>query len=189
MLKKIDLQRFAAPADIILGDGVFSIGGTSTGGGTAIALTRGGGNFSVEREYRLIEADGDYGPVKERIRLIREVAKLNMKNLEIVPANMDDYYPVASASATTGSTTSTFTTRSLTTNVTSEDYNWVNWVGYNKAGREVKIELENAINLENLNWDLIDKEEIINELTFQATYGGTTRTTVPWKVYFTTTSS
>ena len=179
----------AVPADIILGDGVFSIGGTSTGGGTAIGLTRGGGTFSVEREFRLIEADGDYGPVKDRIRLIREVAKLNMKNLEIVPANMEDYFPAASANATAASTTSTFTTRSLTTNITSDDFNYVQWLGYNKAGREVKIVLENAVNLENLSWDLIDKDEIINELTFQATYGGTTRATAPWKVYFTTTSS
>ena len=68
----------AAPGDIILGDGVFSIGASSTAA-TALALTRGGGNFSVEREFRMIEADGDYGPVKERIRLIRETAKLNMK--------------------------------------------------------------------------------------------------------------
>jgi len=178
----------SAPADIILGDGVFSVGASSSTA-TAIALTRGGGNFSVEREFRMIEADGDYGPVKERIRLIKEVAKLNMKNLEIVPANMEDYYPAASASATAGSTTSTFTTRSLTTNVTSDDYQWVQWQGYNKAGRSVLITLENAINLENLSWDLIDKEEIINELTFQAAYLGTARTTVPWKVYFTTTSS
>lgn len=178
----------AAPADIILGDGVFSIGSSSTDV-TAIALTRGGGNFAVEREFRMIEADGDYGPVKERIRLIKEVAKLNMKGLEIVPASMEDYYPAASASATSGSTTSTFTTRSLTTNVTSEDYQYVKWVGYNKAGRQVLIYLENAINLENLSWDLIDKEEVINEMTFQATYLGTARNTAPWKVMFTTTSS
>ena len=38
---------------IILGKGVFSIGDTP------IALTRGGGQFTVEREVRQIEADGD----------------------------------------------------------------------------------------------------------------------------------
>jgi len=178
----------SAPADIILGDGVFSVGASSSDV-VAIALTRGGGNFTVEREHRIIEADGDYGPVKERIRLIKETAKLNMKGLEIVPAYMEDYYPASSASATAGSTTSTFTTRSLSTNITSEDYQCVQWQGYNKAGRSVLISLDNAINLENLSWDLIDKEEIINELTFSATYGGTSRTTAPWKVYFTTTSS
>ena len=178
----------AVPANIILGDGVFSIGATSTAA-TALALTRGGGNFTVEREYRNIPADGDFGPVKSRTRLINEVAKLNMKGLEIVPASMEDYFPAMSAAATTGSTTSTFSTRSLTTNITTEDYQYVQWLGYNKAGRQVLIALDNAINLENLSWDLIDKDEVINEMTFQATYLETARTTAPWKVYFTTTSS
>ena len=55
--------------DIILGDGVFAIGATDVG------LTRGGGTLTIEREYRTIEADGDYGPVKGRIRKIKSVAK------------------------------------------------------------------------------------------------------------------
>jgi hypothetical protein len=178
----------SVPSDIILGDGVFAIGASSTSV-TTIALTRGGGNFSLEREYRMIEADGDYGPVKDRIRIIKETAKLNMKNLEIVPANTEDYFPGMTASATSGSTTSTMTSRSFTTGITTDDYQWTQWTGYNKAGRQVLITLENAINLENINWDLIDKEEVINELTYQATYIETARNTAPWKVYFTTTSS
>ena len=178
----------SAPADIILGDGVFSVGASSTAA-TAIALTRGGGNFSVEREFRLIEADGDYGPVKDRIRLIKEVAKLNMKRLEIVPSSMEDFYPGTSASYTTGGTTSTFTNRGLTTNVTTDDYQYVQWVGYNKAGRSVLIYMDNAINLENMSWDLIDKEEVVEEITFQGAYLGTARNTATWKVVFTTTSS
>ena len=178
----------SAPADIILGDGVFSIGASSTAA-TALALTRGGGTFTVEREYRQIEADGDYGPVSGRIRLVKEVAKLNMKGLEIVPASGEDYYPSLSASATSGSTTSTWTTRSLTTNITSDDYQYVQWLGSNKAGRQVLIVLDEAINLDNINWNLIDKEEIINEMTYSAVYIETARNTAPWKVYFTTTSS
>ena len=150
----------AIPTDIILGDGVFSIGASSTSC-TAIGLTRGGGVFSVEREYRQIEADGDYGPVKDRIRLIKEVAKLNMKNLEVVPANTDDYFPAMSASATSGSTTSTLTSRSFTTNITTDDYQWAQWVGYSKAGRQVLITLQNAINLENISWNLVDKRKLL----------------------------
>ncbi len=178
----------AVPDNILLGDGVFSIGASSTSV-TAIALTKGGGNFTVERDFHLIEADGDKGPVKNRIRIIREVPKLNMKNLEIVPANMEDYFPGASASATSGSTTSTFTTRSLTTNITSDDYRFVQWAGYNKANRQTLIYLKNAINMENLNWNLIDKEEVINELTFTGCYDETARNTAPYGVLFTTTSS
>ena len=51
-----------ATADkILLGYGVVSVGLTPIG------LTRGGSVFTVEREYRNIEADGDKGPVKGRI--------------------------------------------------------------------------------------------------------------------------
>ena len=178
----------SAPEDIILGDGVFAIGQT-TSSTTNIALTRGGGVFSVEREYRQIPADGDYGPVKGRIRLIKSVAKLNMKNLEIVPDDMDAYYPSISADHTSGSTTAVITGAGLTSNITSADYSYVTWTGYNRAGRRVYIELKNAINLENISWPLVDKEEVIAELTFQATYGSTERTTEPWRVIFTTTSS
>lgn len=163
----------SVPNDIILGDGVFSVAGT------AIALTRGGGTFTVEREYRQIEADGDYGPVMNRIRLIKEVAKLNMKNLEIVALDMDAYFPALSANGTAGVTA---TGNSLTTNITTADYSTVTWTGYTKANKSVVITLSNAINLENINWELVAKEEIINELTFTATYNETARTTVPWKV-------
>ena len=166
----------SVPNDIILGDGVFAVGAT---GGTTIALTRGGGTFTVEREFRQIEADGDYGPVKNRIRLIREVAKLNMKNLEIVATDMDLYYPGISATGTAGVTA---TSNTLSTAVTTGDYSVVTWTGYNKAGKSVVIQLDNAINLENINWELVDKTEIINELTYTATYLETARTTAPWKI-------
>jgi hypothetical protein len=168
------------PNDIILGDGVFGIGGTA--GGTAfttIALTRGGGVFTLEREFRKIEADGDYGPVKGRIGLIKETAKLNIKGLEIVPGDMDVYYPAISAGGTTGITA---TTVSLSSNVSTADYSSVRWSGYTKAGTAVVITLDNAINLENLNWNLVDKEEVINELTYTATYLETARNTAPWKI-------
>ena len=171
----------SVPNDIILGDGVFAVGGSA--GGTAfttIGLTRGGGIFTVEREYRQIEADGDYGPVRNRIRLIRDVAKLNMKNLEIVPLDMDLYYPSISANGTTAGVTATGA--GLTSGVTSSDFTSITWTGYTKAGKAVTILLDNGINLENINWDLVDKTEIINELTYTAAYHETARTTVPWKI-------
>jgi hypothetical protein len=188
MLKKINLQLFTDPDDIILGDGVFSFGAT-TSSMTALALTRGGGVFSVEREYRVIEADGDFGPVKGRQRLVKSVAKLNMKVLEMVVDNMDDMYPSISANHTTGSTSATVTGAGLTSNITSSDYKYVQWAGYNKAGRALIVQLQNAINLENISWPLVDKEEVVAEATYQATYLTSARTTEPWKIFWTTTSS
>lgn len=73
-------------SEIMLGAGVFYIGGT------AIALTRGGGSFTVEREFREINADGDRGPVEGRIELDRSVAKLTMNALTIL-SRVADLYP------------------------------------------------------------------------------------------------
>lgn len=76
----------AGASEILLGAGVFYIGET------AIALTRGGGSFTVEREYREIGADGDRGPVEGRITLDRSVAKLTMNVLTIL-TRFADLYP------------------------------------------------------------------------------------------------
>lgn len=187
-----------AASDIILGDGVFAIGPT-TSQTVDIALTRGGGVFNIEREYRNIEADGDYGPVKDRIRLIKSVAKLNMKTLELLPYNFDDYYPSISATQITGTAgatatltaaltsgaTATITGRGLTTNVTTQDYGIASWTGRTRAGTSVYIELQQAINLEGINLAMVDKEEIINELNFTAAYQSSARNTEPWKVMYT----
>jgi hypothetical protein len=138
-----------AASDIILGDGVFAIG-PSTSQTVDIALTRGGGTFAVEREYRNIEADGDYGPVKDRIRLIRSIAKLNLKTLELLPYDWDRYYPSMSTTVTaalTAGTRATITGAGLTTNVTTSDYGIASFTGYTKGGTKVYIELQQAINL------------------------------------------
>jgi hypothetical protein len=162
---------------IVLGDGVFAIGGT------AVALTRGGGRFTVEREYRQIEADGDMGPVKGRIRKTKSTAKLVMNALEVLPANLPKFYPATSLDTTTDPTKAVLTGK---TEIADTDYaTAVTWTGRTKAGKAVVITLEDAINLENLDWALVDKEEIVPELTFTAAYDETARTTEPWKVEFT----
>ena len=176
----------AVPANIILGEGVFSIGST------AIALTRGGGSFSVEREYRQIEADGDYGPVKGRIRLVKSVAKLQFNALEILPANIPKFYPALEEDTTTVAGTSTIrgidgTDTPARTDIADADYNdTVKWVGKTKAGKAVTITLENAINLENIEWALTDKDEIVPEITYTATYLEASRTKEPWKIDYVT---
>lgn len=73
-------------SEILLGAGIFYIGED------AIALTRGGGKFLVEREYREIGADGDRGPVKDRVTMDRSVPKLSMNVLTIL-TRVADLYP------------------------------------------------------------------------------------------------
>ena len=62
--------------EILLGVGKFHIG-TSESDAKAVALTRGGGSFVVEREFREINADGDPGLVEGRI--VKEAARPKLK--------------------------------------------------------------------------------------------------------------
>lgn len=162
------------PDNIILGDGVFYLDETP------IALTRGGGTFSIEREYRNIEADGDYGPVKGRIRKIRSVAKLVLNALELIPAQIVQMYPALQINNGVDSTEITAKEEIEAADYQSE----VIWVGQTLAGQEVRITLQNAINLENLEWSLVDKEEVVPEVTYTAAYLEGARKTEPWKVEF-----
>lgn len=60
---------------ILLGAGVVSIGGIDVG------LTRGGSQFTVEREFREINADGDRGVVKGRVVIDASRATLTVNAL------------------------------------------------------------------------------------------------------------
>lgn len=77
---------------IILGAGKFYIGDT------LIALTRGGGQFTVEREYREINADGDRGAVKGRVVMEGSRPKLTMNVLTML-ANISTLYNAVEVSA------------------------------------------------------------------------------------------
>jgi len=68
--------------NIVLGAGVFYV--YEGGDYKAIALTRGGGKFVVEREIRQINADGDRGPVKGRIVMDASTPKLTINVLTIL---------------------------------------------------------------------------------------------------------
>jgi hypothetical protein len=164
----------SVPENIILGDGVFAVNGVD------VALTRGGGAFAVEREYKHIEADGDLGPVKGRIRKVKSLATLKMNVLELLPSNLPKFYPAMTL------TTSDPAKDVLTgaSDISTSDYSTVTWTGVTKDGKEVYIELQNAINLENFEWEIADKEEIVPELTFTAAYLESARTTEPWKIEF-----
>lgn len=155
--------------DIILGDGVFLINGT------AVGLTRGGGQFVVEREYRTIEADGDYGAVKGRVRKIRSTAKLTLNALELSPANLAKFFPATNVA--TG-------VLSASTDIETTDYAEVQWVGKTKGGASVTITLNDAINMENLDLSMVDKEEIVPTITYTSVYAENDRTTEPWEIAF-----
>ena len=60
----------SAAGTILLGAGVVSIGGVD------VALTRGGSQFTVEREFREINADGDRGVIQGRQQILLDVADI-----------------------------------------------------------------------------------------------------------------
>lgn len=82
----------AGASEILLGAGVFYIGST------AVGLTRGGGSFNVEREYREINADGDRGAVKGRVVMEASRAKLTMNVLTML-TRLSDLYTSIEVSA------------------------------------------------------------------------------------------
>lgn len=160
---------------IMLGCGVVSVGGVPLG------LTRGGSTFTVEREFRNIEADCDRGPVKGRVLIDTEVPKLTVNALE--PFAMDEiksYYPgldVDTAESTYDEVTGTLS-------IVAGDYKDISFVGSTKDGKAVTIEIDDALNLANLEWGLEEKSEVIATLEFTGHYNETARTTPPWRVKF-----
>lgn len=162
-----------AATDIILGYGVFSIGNVD------IALSRGGGSFQVEETWRHIEADGDRGPVKGRTVLDSSVPKLTVNVLEILPSNLPKMYPGTTLTTVAG--TDTLTGKF---DIGDADYNTVKWTGKTASGRSVIITVDNATNLENFDWALADKDEIIPSLTYTGHYLETARNVQPWKIEF-----
>lgn len=87
---KIEDTPAAGASEIVLGVGIFYIGST------AVALCRGGGKFTVEREYREQNADGDRGMVKGRVVLESSRAKLNMNMLTWL-TKITDIWPAVAA--------------------------------------------------------------------------------------------
>lgn len=71
----------AGNGEILLGVGKFYIG-TSAEDAQYVGLTRGGGSFIVEREYRDINADDDPGSVKDRISKDTGRPKLTLNVLQ-----------------------------------------------------------------------------------------------------------
>lgn len=162
--------------EIVLGAGIFNINGQPVG------LTRGGGQFIVEREIRDIEADGDRGSVKGRQVIDKAIPKLSMNLLEMITDNMIKMYP--GLKATTAAETGTIITGTGVSIIPDTDYTEVSFVGKTKSGKSVTITVKNAINLENIDWALQDKDEVIHKLTYTGCYDDLKPTEEPWSITY-----
>lgn len=86
--------------EIILGVGKFYIGSTKTDA-KLVGLTRGGGSFVVEREYRDINADDDPGSVEGRISKDSGRPKLKLTALQWLSKVSQLYPAIKETTATT----------------------------------------------------------------------------------------
>lgn len=168
-------KRNGNPKKIVLGYGVFFIDDQQIG------LTRDGGTFSVEKTYREITADGDRGKVKGRVVDDGASPKLQINHLEVLNS-LDKLHPSITK---TESSDGVHITGNGKINDTS-DYHEVKWCGETKDGQAVTIIVKNAINLENISWDLKDKGEIIDSVTFEGCYeeNPTDEYAEPWEVIY-----
>lgn len=101
-LTTADDQTYGS-GEIILGVGRFYIG-TSATDAKPVALTRGGGSFVVERNFREINADGDPGPVAGRIDKAEGRPKLKLTALQWL-TNVSNLYSCVSEVTTTAAAT------------------------------------------------------------------------------------
>ncbi|MGU8816439.1 hypothetical protein ACV3SO_01350 [Clostridium perfringens] len=167
----------AKPQNILLGYGVFFIGSTPIG------LTRGGGQFTIEKEIRNIEADGDRGPVKGRIVQDKATPKLTINTLEVISENISKLYAGIKYTPKSDHDKNKINGKGK---IELSDYNdEVKWVGKTKGGKEVVIKVLNAINLENFDWTLADKDEVVATLTYTGCYEeDSPEDFEPWEIEF-----
>lgn len=80
----------AGNGEILLGVGRFYVGATEADA-KSVGLTRGGGSFMVEREYREINADDDPGKVEGRVDKTSGRPKLKLNALQWLTKVSDLY--------------------------------------------------------------------------------------------------
>ena len=88
----------AGNAEMLLGVGKFYIG-TTAEDAKYVGLTRGGGSFVVEREFRDVNADDDPGSVKDRISKDSGRPKLKLTALQWLSKVSDLYSCVQAVTA------------------------------------------------------------------------------------------
>jgi len=150
MIKNINLQLFSSnahapmgtPANEYLGPGAiyFNYGDA---GEAVIGATKGGGEFSDNAEFRHREADGDLGPVKGAIDLIKMTPVLKVNALKIDKTNLQKYFAGMSLDDTDG----TYSKLTRTMDLDDSYITNVAFVGQNRSGLDIVIILYDAIGL------------------------------------------
>lgn len=155
----------------------------STGIGTLLGATRGGGEFKAVPTVRSIEIDG----VKGRAKGLNAIDAWDVT----VMANMLEITPqLLAAALATGSVDSAsnplyeIVTASNTISLSNYLDN-ITWVGrLSGSNNPVIIQIFNALNTEGVTLKTEDKGESVLPVTFAAHYDAADLDTVPFKIYY-----
>lgn len=135
-----------------------------------IGATKGGGEFSDNAEFRHREGDGDIGPVKGAIDLIKMTPVLKVKALKIDKTNLQKYY----AGINLNDTNATYSKLTRMLDLSNSYITNVAFVGQNRTGQDIVIILYDAIGLSALVTAFTKDEEIVPELEFTGTFNSET---------------
>lgn len=130
-------------------------------GGNNIGFSRGGSNFTVNRVFHDIKADGDMGTDKDSVILDEERATLTINMLETDFNKIAEVFPAMVVSQ--GVLTPTGT-------VVTTNFKDVICVAKRKNGKFVKITLKDAICKSNIVMQMNEKDEVVINAVFEATY-------------------
>ena len=106
--------------------------------------------------------------MKGRIVQDKSTPKLTVNALEVINENLPKMYAAIKATKNTESKKTVVTGTGKISDTDYQDY--VKWTGKTKGGRDTSIKIHNAINLENIDWALVDKDEVIAALTYTGCY-------------------
>jgi len=146
-----------------------------------MGLTKGGGTFTDGREVRMREADGDFFDVKGAIDIVKFKPAISIPQLALSKANMlkmasglEEQAIVEGSIDLSQGLDLTYITK-------------LRWYGKSRAGYDTMVELENAISIEPFAFDFAKDEEVIANITYQATADPATfdiddLTTYPYKL-------
>ncbi len=160
MVKKI----LNDPKTIMLGKGVFSIDGTFIG------ATQGGGKLSIKRETRSTQIDGAPGRIKGMDIIETSEASLEINHLEIINDDIRKRHPGLVVKKEKNDVGDNVVSITGNMKIYNEDYHDVSFIGETKAGKEISITIHNAINLENIEFDLKEKSEVIDKCTYISSF-------------------
>jgi hypothetical protein len=135
-----------------------------------VGATKGGGEFNDGAEFRQREADGDLGPVKGAIDLIKLNPILTVNALKIDKTNLQKFF----AGMSLDDADAIYSKLTRMVDLTNSYIENVAFVGQNRSGTDMVIILYNALGDGALVMAFTKDEEIVPEVQFTATFDPTT---------------